>query len=60
MPSPDTDATVRAMAFAFLDQQRRLHGDVLPWGVLTAGFTFDGRRVPLRWFRASPDGGGEI
>lgn len=34
-------------AFAFLEEQVAVHGEVLPWGVLTAGFTYNGRRVPL-------------
>lgn len=34
-------------AFAFLEEQAAIHGEVLPWGVLTAGFTHDDRRVPL-------------
>ncbi len=41
------DARVRQAAFAFLDVQRDLHGDVLPWSVLQTGFDLDGRRVPL-------------
>lgn len=43
----DLDQRVRTAAFAFLEQQTRLDGDVLPRSVLTEGFLFDGRRVPL-------------
>ena len=43
----DFDRQVRVQAFAFLDQQRATYGDVLPWSVLSEGFVFDGRRVPL-------------
>jgi putative restriction endonuclease len=41
------DTFVRAAAFAFLDEQTTLHGDVLPWSTLVAGFTLDGQRIPL-------------
>ena len=41
------DARVRIAAFRWLEEQTRVHGEVLPWGVLLGGFTFDGRRVPL-------------
>jgi len=41
------DAHVRSRAFEWLSAQVSLHGDVLPWTVLTEGFRFDGRRVPL-------------
>ena len=34
-------------AFEFLGTQTRLHGDVLPWSVLSRGFDFEGTRVPL-------------
>lgn len=43
---PD-DASVRLAAFSFLDKQVAIHGEVLPWGVLAAGFTYNDRRVPL-------------
>jgi putative restriction endonuclease len=43
----DIDRLVRLAAFQFLDEQTRIWGDVLPWRTLHAGFTFDGRRVPL-------------
>ncbi len=43
----DTDAQVRLRAFAFLDEQTRLHGDVLPRAVLKRGFDHEGTRVPL-------------
>jgi putative restriction endonuclease len=44
---PDQDAEVRVAAFAWLDRQVELHGEVLPWAVLHAGFAFRGERVPL-------------
>ena len=43
----DTDSAVRLRAFAFLAEQMRLHGDGLPWSVLSRGFDYEGRRVPL-------------
>ncbi|MHB8416713.1 MAG: HNH endonuclease [Myxococcales bacterium] len=47
MSLPDLDGEVRAAAFAFLDEQTKLQGEVLPWRVLLRGFDFRGRRVPL-------------
>lgn len=47
MESHEIDSAVRAKAFAFLEEQTVLHGEVLPRGILTAGFDFEGRRVPL-------------
>jgi putative restriction endonuclease len=41
------DHAVRLAAFAWLDSEASIHGDVLPWEVLLRGFEFDGRRVPL-------------
>jgi len=38
---------VRLAAFQFLDEQTRIWGDVLPWRVLSQGFVFGDRRVPL-------------
>jgi putative restriction endonuclease len=47
----DLDDAVRAAAFAFLAEQARIRGEgwppVLPRSVLSNGFVFDGRRVPL-------------
>ena len=43
----DLDSRVRMAAFAFLREQRQLHGDGLPRRVLTEGFSFEGVRVPL-------------
>ena len=43
----DFDQRVRLAAFRFLEEQTALHGEVLPRSVLAAGFTFEGRRVPL-------------
>jgi len=47
VPGDERDRLVRLAAFQFLDEQSRIWGEVLPWRVLTAGFEFDGRRVPL-------------
>lgn len=47
MPADDLDWRIRLAAFRFLDEQRNRLGDVLPRELLVAGFTFDGRRVPL-------------
>lgn len=41
------DEAIRAAAFAFLDKQSAIHGEVLPRSVLAAGFEYEGRRVPL-------------
>ena len=41
------DSQIRLAAFNFLDEQTRIHGDVLPRKVLEQGFTFNGERVPL-------------
>jgi putative restriction endonuclease len=43
---PD-DQLVRVAAFQYLDKLQLLHGDVLPWSALVAGFTFHGHRIPL-------------
>lgn len=43
----DIDTRVRMLAFQFLDEQRRRHGDVVPQRVLQAGFEYEGQRVPL-------------
>lgn len=46
----DLDRAVRLRAFQFLTEQTSVHGDVLPWGVLSQGFLWEGRRVPPgRW-----------
>jgi putative restriction endonuclease len=41
------DAAVRKMAFDWLERQSAIHGDVLPRTLLSTGFEFQGRRVPL-------------
>jgi len=41
------DAQVRKAAFDWLEQQSALFDEVLPRTVLSAGFQFEGRRVPL-------------
>ena len=43
----DLDRQVRIAAFAFLAEQTRLRGEILPRNVLAAGFEFQGSRVPL-------------
>jgi len=43
----DRDTRVRAAAFEFLEEQTRLHGEVLPRELLSRGFVFNGTRVPL-------------
>ena len=45
---PSADHAVRNEAFAWLGRQVEvLASDVLPWSVLSRGFNFEGRRVPL-------------
>jgi putative restriction endonuclease len=41
------DTQVRLRAFAFLEEQQKLHGDALPRSILARGFDFEGTRVPL-------------
>lgn len=43
----DSDLAIRLAAFRFLDEQVAIHGDVLPWSVLSPGFRYEGNRVPL-------------
>ncbi len=43
----DIDSEVRLRAFRFLEEQTRLNTDTLPRRVLSAGFEYEGRRVPL-------------
>lgn len=43
----ELDSAVRAAAFAWLDEQRRRHGEALPYSVLREGFEFEGHRVPI-------------
>lgn len=47
VPVDDQDRLVRLKAFHFLDEQTQVWGPVLPWKVISAGFDFEGRRVPL-------------
>lgn len=48
MVSSETiDREVRLRAFDFLSEQTSIHGEVLPWGILSKGFLHDGTRVPL-------------
>ena len=41
------DARVRAAAFDWISSQVSIHGDVLPRSILSNGFEFERRRVPL-------------
>jgi len=46
--APDSlDRQVRLMAFEFLATQTSIHGEILPWAILSEGFELEGRRVPL-------------
>ncbi|MBA2564988.1 MAG: HNH endonuclease [Gemmatimonadetes bacterium] len=46
--NPELDASVRNAAFGFLNEQRLIRGgESLPYKVLTEGFLYEGRRVPL-------------
>jgi putative restriction endonuclease len=47
MSEGDVDTRVRSLAFEFLREQTKLHGEVLPFAILTKGFQFEGQRVPL-------------
>lgn len=46
-PVAPTDDAIRLRVFSFLAEQTALHGEVLPWSVLSRGFELDGERVPL-------------
>ena len=41
------DRQVRFRSFEFLTEQTTIHGETLPWSVLSAGFTFERQLVPL-------------
>lgn len=41
------DTRVRLAAFDWLESQRAIHGEVLPWSLLLQGFELEGQRVPL-------------
>ena len=43
----DIDHQVRIAAFKWLEEQVRIHGDVLPRSLLAHGFSFEGERVPM-------------
>jgi putative restriction endonuclease len=43
----DLDTRVRTAACDFLRQQTEIHGEVVPWSVLSRSFSVDGVRVPL-------------
>lgn len=42
-----SDLPLRLAAFQWLEEQSAIHGEVLPWSVLLAGFVHEGARVPL-------------
>jgi hypothetical protein len=46
-PFPDADMRVRLAAFKFLEEQVRIHGEVLALTVLRAGFSLNGQPVRL-------------
>lgn len=55
MPSDDhidLDSRVRLAAFDWLAEQVAMHGDVLPRSILSVGFEFENKKVPL----VSPQG----
>jgi hypothetical protein len=43
----DLDQKVRLAAFKWLEEQVRIHGDVLPRSILSEGFEVENQRVPL-------------
>lgn len=47
MKDRELDAQVRNAAFDFLTEQTQLHGDILSWSILSKGFLFKDRKVPL-------------
>ena len=47
MAISEQDSRIRAATFTFLEEQTRLHGEVLSRDILSRGFTFDGMRIPL-------------
>jgi putative restriction endonuclease len=42
-----SDVQVRLSAFSWLEEQVEVHGEVLPWRVLSKGFVYGDTRVPL-------------
>ena len=42
-----SDLPLRLATFEWLEEQSAIHGEVLPWSVLLAGFVHEGVRVPL-------------
>ena len=43
----DVDSAVRLAAFRFMEEQVQLHGEILSWQLLSRGFLFQDRHVPL-------------
>lgn len=42
-----TDTPIRLAAFKWLEEQTAIHGDVLPWRLLTKGFNYNGEQINL-------------
>ena len=48
MPTANlTDQEIRVRVFDFLAEQTAVHGEVLPWEVLSKGLVVSGQRIPL-------------
>jgi len=47
MPEGSLDQRIRLEAFAWLESQCAIHGEVLPWALLLRGFDLNDQRVPL-------------
>lgn len=47
MRTTTSDLPLRLATFEWLEEQSAIHGEVLPWPVLLAGFVHEGVRVPL-------------
>ena len=47
MRTTTSDLPLRLATFEWLEEQSAIHGEVLPWSVLLAGFVHEGVRVPL-------------
>jgi putative restriction endonuclease len=47
MTDSNLDQKIRVAAFDWLSNQIKVHGDVIPRDILTKGFEFEGKRVPL-------------
>jgi putative restriction endonuclease len=47
MVAPLTDERIRLAAFDWLQEQTEIHGDLLPWSLITTGFLFKGQQITL-------------